>query len=259
LLILSTPPPSPRMVSFDWNDLVEPCLHSSKPFQIRVEVNSTNIYQCIVDEGSSASILSSLVWKALGSLELVSTSHELWDFDIRPSEYLGVIPQLPISLGGNTIRVDVIVVQGPLDFNILLECDCVYDMNVVVSTLFWVMHFPHNGSIVTIDQLAYDNHHPYSTLVQAPPLYVSSVCVDSTQPQVNYVASYPWCSITSKKDLCNHVFLLETWNPQLIHWFIQWGHGSPWFPLLIQVGLSILLSRISLFVDPQSLILVTLH
>jgi hypothetical protein len=31
-LIPSTPPPSPRMVSFDWNDLVEPCLPSSAPF-----------------------------------------------------------------------------------------------------------------------------------------------------------------------------------------------------------------------------------
>jgi hypothetical protein len=49
LLIPSTPPPSPRMVSFDWNDLVEPRLPSSAPFQIRVEVNSTNIYRCIVD------------------------------------------------------------------------------------------------------------------------------------------------------------------------------------------------------------------
>jgi hypothetical protein len=37
-------PPSSRMVSFDWNNLVEPCLPSSAPFQIRVEVNSTNIY-----------------------------------------------------------------------------------------------------------------------------------------------------------------------------------------------------------------------
>jgi hypothetical protein len=35
----STPPPSPRMVSFDWNNLVEPHLPSSAPFQIRVEVN----------------------------------------------------------------------------------------------------------------------------------------------------------------------------------------------------------------------------
>jgi hypothetical protein len=42
-LTSNTPPPSPRMVSFDWNDLVEPHLPSSPPFQIRVEVNSKNI------------------------------------------------------------------------------------------------------------------------------------------------------------------------------------------------------------------------
>jgi hypothetical protein len=53
------------------------------------------------------------------------------------------------------------------------------------------MHFPHNGSIVTIDQMASDNHHPNSVLVQAAPLYVPSVHVDSTMPWVNYMASYP--------------------------------------------------------------------
>jgi hypothetical protein len=161
----STPRPSPRMVSFDWNDLVEPHLPYSAPFQIRFEVNSTNIYQCIIDERGSASILSSSVWKFLGSLELVSASHELLSFDRCPSEYLGVLPQFPISLGGNILCVDFIVVQSLLDFNMLLGHDYVYVMNVVVSTLFRVMHFPHNGSIVTIDQLASDNQHPNSTLV----------------------------------------------------------------------------------------------
>jgi hypothetical protein len=92
ILTSRKPPPSPRMVSFDWNDLVGPRLPSSTPFQIRVEVNSTNIYQCIVDEGSSASILSSSVWKVLGSPELVPALHELLDFDRHPSEYLGVLP-----------------------------------------------------------------------------------------------------------------------------------------------------------------------
>jgi hypothetical protein len=194
------------MVSFDWNGLVEPRLPSSAPFQIRVEVNSTNIYRCIVDEGASASILSSSVWKVLGSPKLVSASHELLDFDRRPSEYLGVLPQFPISLGGKIVPVDVTVVQGPLDFNLLLGRDYVYAMNVVVSMLFRVMHFPHNGSIVTIDQLAYNNHHPNSVLVQASPLYIPSVRVDSTPPRVNYVASYPRCSIASEKELMQSCF-----------------------------------------------------
>jgi hypothetical protein len=39
LLISSTPPPSPRMVSFDWNELIEPHLPYVAHFQIRVEIN----------------------------------------------------------------------------------------------------------------------------------------------------------------------------------------------------------------------------
>jgi hypothetical protein len=55
-LSLSTIPPSPRMVSFDWNDLVEPQPPSSTPFQMM------GVHRYIVDEGSSISILSSSAW-----------------------------------------------------------------------------------------------------------------------------------------------------------------------------------------------------
>ena len=128
----------------------------------------------------------------------MSASHELFYFDRCPSEILGILPQFPISLGGKIVYVDVIVVQGPLDFNMLLERDYVYAMNFVVSMLFRVIHFPHNGSIVTIDQLASDNHHPNSALFQTTPLYVPRVRVDSTSPRVNYVESYPRYSIASE-------------------------------------------------------------
>jgi hypothetical protein len=237
LLISSTPPPSPRMVSFDWNDLVEPRLPSSSPFQIRVEFNSTNIYRCIVDEGASTSILSSSVWKVLGSPELVSASHELLDFDRRPSEYLGVLPQFPISLGGKIVHVYVIVVQGPLDFNMLLGRDYVYAMNVVVSTLFWVMHFPHNGSIVTINQLASDNHHPNSTLVQTSPLYVPSVRVDSTLPWVNYVVSYPRCSIASEQEPVQSCFPSQDLQSTIDPLVYPMGALEPLLPPLGPSGL----------------------
>ena len=53
------------------------------------------------------------------------------------------------------------VVQGSFDFNLLLGRDYVYAMKAVVSTLFRVMHFPHDGKIVTIDQLSFvtPDHH----------------------------------------------------------------------------------------------------
>jgi hypothetical protein len=92
------------------------------------------------------------------------------------------------------------VVQGPLYLNILLEHDYVYAMNDVVSMLFRVMYLPHNGSIVTIDQLESDNHHPNLALFQTTPLYVPSIHVDSTPPRVNYVASYPRCSVSYEQE-----------------------------------------------------------
>ena len=46
------------------------------------------------------------------------------------------------------------VIQGPLDFNLLLGRDYVYTMKDVVSTLFRVMYFTHDGKIVTIYHLS---------------------------------------------------------------------------------------------------------
>jgi hypothetical protein len=120
-----------------------------------VQVCNTTIHHTIVDEGASVSILSSTTWKAMGSPQLVSVTHHLLDFNRISSEPLGILPQFPITLGGKIRCIDVMVVQGPLDFNLLLGWDYVYAMKVVMSTLFRVMHFPHNGNIVTIDQLSF--------------------------------------------------------------------------------------------------------
>ena len=47
------------------------------------------------------------------------------------------------------------VAQGPLYFNLLLGHDYVYNMKAILSILFIVMPFPHDGNIVTIDQLSF--------------------------------------------------------------------------------------------------------
>ena len=73
----------------------------------------------------------------------------------------GILPHFPITLEEKTSYIDVMVVQGPLDLNIHLGRDYVYAMRVVVSTIFQVMYFPHDGKIVTVDQLSFvkPNHH----------------------------------------------------------------------------------------------------
>ena len=68
------------------------------------------------------------------------------------------------------------------------------------------MYFPHNGIIITVDQLASNNYHPKSNLVQNSPWYVPSVQVDSALPRVNYVALCPQSSSASEKDPLNYYF-----------------------------------------------------
>ena len=155
--LLTEPSPSTEVISFDWINLIESRIHLSVPFQIVVNVTARWILCTIVDEGDFVSILSSTAWKALGSPHLVPTTNQILSFNRIPTPPLGTLPYFPIILGGKNVCIDVMVVQGPLDFNLLLGCDYVYAMKAVVSTLFRVMHFPRNGkiNIVTIDQLSF--------------------------------------------------------------------------------------------------------
>ena len=109
----------------------------------------------IVDEGASVSILSSTAWKDLGSPQLVPAADQILAFNRRPTSPLGTLPCFPITLGGKTVCIDVMVVQVPLDFNLFLGRDYVHAMKTVVYKLFRVMHFPHDGNIVTIDQISF--------------------------------------------------------------------------------------------------------
>ena len=89
----------------------------------------------------------------MGSPSLVSTASQLLDFDRRTSRDLRILTQTFVTLGGNTILVDFMVIEDPLDFNMLLGHDYVYAMQAVVSTFFHVMYFNHNKDIVTINRL----------------------------------------------------------------------------------------------------------
>ena len=112
---------------------------------------------------------------------------------------MGILAQTPVTWGGKTVLVDFMVIEEPLDFNMLLGHDYVYAMQVVVSTFFHVMYFNHGEEIVTIDQLDFLDPPPDPTGDQVFPLLILIVSIDTTLPQVNYVASCPLCSIATEK------------------------------------------------------------
>ena len=102
-------------------------------------------------------------------------------FDRRTSIALGILAQTPITLGGKTVLVDFMVIEDPLDFNMLLGHDYVYVMQYVVSTFFHMMYFNHGEEIVTIDQLDFLDLSSNPTRDQVFPLLIPSVSIDTTR------------------------------------------------------------------------------
>ena len=113
------------------------------------------VYGTIIDEGACVSILSSTACQALGFLPLVPVTQNLLAFNRGTNQPLGILPQLPITLGGKIVYLNVMVVPGPLEYNLLLWRNYVYDMAAIVTTLFRVMHFPHEGRIVAVDRISF--------------------------------------------------------------------------------------------------------
>jgi hypothetical protein len=149
------PPPSYEAIHFDWGVLTGPRLPSHIPFQITVQVCGQDVPQTLIHEGASVSILSSFAWQDLGCPPLMLVTQNLLAFNRRTSQPLGTLPQFSVTLGGKTVFIDVMVVQDPLDFSLLLGRDYVYAMKSIVSTLFCVISFPHDGRVVTVDQLSF--------------------------------------------------------------------------------------------------------
>jgi len=114
----------------------------------------------IIDEGASMSILSSIAWEALGSPLLLPEMRNMTGFEKGTSRPLGILPNVPITLRRKTIYMNVMVVKGPLDYNLLLRCDYIYSMGAIVSSLFGVMCFPHEGRVLKlVDQLSFPGSH----------------------------------------------------------------------------------------------------
>jgi hypothetical protein len=131
---------------------------------------------------------------ALGFPQLAPVTQNLLSFNRRTNQPLGTLPQFSVTLGGKTVFIDVMVVRDPLDFALLLGRDYVYSMKVVVSTLFRVISFPHDGRIVTINQLSFIGPDWITSLNGS---YMMTV---SPPLHVNYVALSPMISTSDDLD-----------------------------------------------------------
>jgi hypothetical protein len=156
-------------------------------FQIVVayptKIFTWNIFRMVVDEGASTCVMSLACWKAVGQPVLSLSPTLLTTFDGHSFRPHGIIPSFPVQLGGKSVCVEVEVVDAPLDYNLLLGRSWTYAMQAVVATFFWVLLFPHEGDIVTIDQLSFS--------IPDPSLGASTVpMIDNPQPGVVNVGGW---------------------------------------------------------------------
>jgi hypothetical protein len=120
-------------------------------------------------------------WKAIDSPPLIESNNTLKAFNGSRFKPYGVLPSLPITLEGKSINVEVEVFDAPLDYNLLLGLSWIDSMHAVVSNIFHVVHFPHQGKVVTVDQLTLFNSDARTSnapfISKTPPGY-ENVSVD---------------------------------------------------------------------------------
>jgi hypothetical protein len=149
-------PTDMNLIVFDLEDHI-PRLPPHLAFQIQVIVSDKSICRTVIDEGASTCVMSFTCLKAIDSPPLNESQNTLRAFNGSGFKPYGVLPSLPVTLEGKTVQVEVEVFYAPLDYNLLLGHSWVDSMRYVVSTLFHVVHFPHQGKVVTVDQLAFFN------------------------------------------------------------------------------------------------------
>jgi hypothetical protein len=156
-------PADTQLITFDL-DSGEPRLPALFTFQIPVKIRNITVHCCIIDEGASTCIMSNIVWQKLGSPELIPSTITQRAYDRRPSSPEGLFQNFPVELEGKTILIDIVVIDSPLDYNILFCLRYMYSMKVVTSSVFRTMMFPHNRKIITIDQVSHYEPNPSSNI-----------------------------------------------------------------------------------------------
>jgi hypothetical protein len=114
--------------------------------------------------------------KAIGQPILSLSPTLLTTFDGHSFRPHGIIPSFPMQLGGKIMCIEVEVGNASLDYNLLLGRSWTYAMQVMDTTVFRLLLFPHEDQIMTIDQLSFSHPDPSSRVSMVP-------MIDNPQPR----------------------------------------------------------------------------
>jgi hypothetical protein len=84
------------------------------------------------------------------------------------------LPSFLVHLVGKMVEVEVEVFDAPLDYNLLLGHNWTYAMVVIVSSILYMLCFPHQAEIVTINQLSFAYSSPNAYVEPSIPVVDNS-------------------------------------------------------------------------------------
>jgi hypothetical protein len=132
------------------------------------------IKHVVVDEGATTCVMSLICWKSLSSPTLSESPTMLTSFDGISFFPHGIFHAFSVQLGGKMVEVDVEVVDVPLNYNMLLGHNWTYSMIIIILYVFRTPCFPHDGNIVTIDQLSFVYSSPSASVGPSIPMVENS-------------------------------------------------------------------------------------
>jgi len=102
--------------------MVEDRDDSSPPFYTSLNIHDKVLHNCMMDSGAFHNLMPKTVMEELG-LEITKTYHDLYSFDSRRVQSLGVIKDLVVTLFKfpmKSVVMDIMVVDVPPKFGMLL-------------------------------------------------------------------------------------------------------------------------------------------
>jgi ribonuclease HI len=103
--------------------MVEDRDDSSPPFYTSLNIHDKVLHNCLMDSGASHNLMPKIVMEELG-LEVTKAYHDLYSFDSRRVQCLGVIKDMVVSLFQlpmKSVVMDIVVADVPPKFGTLLS------------------------------------------------------------------------------------------------------------------------------------------
>ena len=138
-------------ISYSDKDLTKKGKHHNDSLHITVDSMEKRIPMVLIDDGSALNVCPLKIASCLGLRieDFVPTNQHVRAYDNYRRKVLGTIT-LELTIRLMVKKVDFQVLNIDSCFNLLLRRPWIHDTEVVPSSLYQKVRFPHEGAIVTI-------------------------------------------------------------------------------------------------------------